>query len=138
MLHYTYAVTNTSPPNMLIVSIEIPPDPLAIENLIAPAGFLASFDPGLGFLDLIADTQSFSSGLEVGGFAFDSPLVPGDAAYEALNLNGVLFSGTTTGPIPEPTTALLLWCALAGLARRPRCRAERETLGAHRDLSHHS
>ncbi|GMU22354.1 MAG: hypothetical protein AMXMBFR13_24400 [Phycisphaerae bacterium] len=112
LFHYAYSLTNLGSADVAIVSIAVPPDPLAIDNLMAPAGFLASFDPGLGFLDFVEATQSFEPAVGVSGFSFDSPFGPGSAGYTALDANGLMFSGNTTAPVPEPTSALSLAACL--------------------------
>jgi hypothetical protein len=120
IFHYDYSVTNATALDMVILSIAVPADPLAIDNLVAPAGFLASFDPGVGFLDFIENTQPFAPSVEVSGFTFDSPFAADEADYFALNANGAPFEGTTLAPVPEPSTTLLIATTLAALIPRRR------------------
>src|SRR5262249_10049296 len=89
-------------------------DPLSIQNLTAPAGFQAVYDPGLGLLTFLEDSTLFGPA-PVSGFAFDSPVAPAPTLFSGLVLDGngglTTASGSTLGPVPEPGSLTLL-CAL--------------------------
>jgi hypothetical protein len=121
---YDITVSNNGFEDVAIVSFTDAPlfDPLIGPSLIAPAGFLGSYDPGLGFVDLLADTGIFGMGTSVGGFSFQSLAPPGVnfTAFQALGVNGTSFSGSTV--IPETHTSLaavgVVGCVLWALYRR--------------------
>lgn len=109
LYHYNYTVTNGSVFDLSLVTISTIPTTFsqgaAVQNLVAPAGFTATFDPGLGLLDFAENTQPFTAGTTVSGFAFDSAYAPGASTFEALALPGggsVTFDGTTLAPAPVP------------------------------------
>lgn len=122
--HYEYSVENTGPEEIVIVSIVGVPlgDPDIGPSLTAPAGFLASYDSGLGIVDFLADAGLFAAGTTVSGFSFDSFAPPGAVTFTALGSLGETFAGATEGPvgaaIPEPVSGLLLGLGLGLLARR--------------------
>ncbi len=122
LLSYQYSVSNTSLFDFSAISINVIAAPGAVQNLIAPSGFSAFFDPGLGQVDFVENTQNFGAGTTVGGFSFISPFAPQTASFTALRLDGSGNPITTTGsvlapaPVPEPATVFLLAAGLAGLA----------------------
>ncbi len=124
---YLVSVVNDDPiADLLTVSLLDAPlgDPLIPASLAAPIGFLASYDSGLGFVDLIADgAGAFPPGV-LTGFLFDSLSAPNSAftRFEALDLNGNLFSGSVdsnlVGQVDAPRGLALLLLGL-GLLWRP-------------------
>ncbi len=125
--HYDVSVLNDDPiDDLLVVSLDDAPlsDPLIGSSLTAPAGFLASYDPGLGIVDLLSDTAGFVAGLTIGPFSFDSTAGPGQAftRYTALNLNGDVFVGNVVsrvvgaGEVPVPATLALMLGGLGMLS----------------------
>ena len=97
---YSYMVTNNTDRELVIISIEVPSDPAAVANLTAPAGFAASFDSGLGVVDFVMDTSTFSGMSTVGSFTLESPLGAGPVNFTALDMDGGELTGTTEGPAP--------------------------------------
>ncbi len=124
---YDVSVTNQEAEDLALVTLVDAPlgDPLISPTLLAPAGFLASYDGGLGLIDLLADSGSFAAGATAGGFQFESTTGPdaGFAFFEALGILGTSFSGTirtTVVPDAGSTFAALAIssCALSALLRR--------------------
>jgi len=116
LVHYNYSITNNSPLDLSVVTISVINSPDAIQNLVAPTGFNANFDAGLGLLDFLENTQSFTTGTTVSGFQFDSPFGPNASSFTALALDAtsglIEFSGSTSAPaasaVPEPSTFILM------------------------------
>ncbi len=109
LYHYNYTVTNGSVFDLSLVTISTIATTFsqgaAVQNLVAPTGFTATFDSGLGLLDFAENTQPFTAGTTVSGFAFDSAYAPGASTFEALALpegGSVTFDGTTLAPAPVP------------------------------------
>lgn len=106
---YDISVSNNALEDLAIVSITDAPlnDPFIGITLTTPVGFLGSYDSGLGFVDLLADTASFSVGATVGGFSFESLSGPASffTQFEALGVTGNSFPGTLNVTIvPESGT----------------------------------
>lgn len=122
VFHYDLAVVNASILDLFLVTIVDMPlaDPLIDGTLTSPAGFLASYDGGLGFLDLLGDiTAEFPLG-RTEPFAFDSLAGPASfMAFEAFDLAGFpvpAVTGTLTFiivDVPEAVTASLFAVGLA-------------------------
>jgi hypothetical protein len=117
----------------LSVTLTVPADPTAVQNLLAPAGFNAFFDPGLGLVDFIEDTSLFTSGSIVGPFTFTSPFTI-TPVFSALVLDARQSLVTmpvdviAAAPAPEPTTAgfaLFGMVTFIVLRRRPAIRGHR-------------
>src|SRR6185503_20563400 len=71
---YDISVSNNAGEDLALVSIVDAPigDPLIDPTLVTPAGFLGSYDGGLGFVDFLGDTDLFAAGSTVSGFSFES------------------------------------------------------------------
>ena len=115
---YEVTIGNAGPDDVVLVTLVDAPlgDPLIDPTLIWPPGFLASYDPGLGLVDFLEDTDLFAAGTSVSGFQFDSLAGPDFfRAFEALTVFGDPDSGSTNitlVPVPEPSTLLLAACSL--------------------------
>ncbi|MBI2925170.1 MAG: hypothetical protein HYY24_05640 [Verrucomicrobia bacterium] len=112
---YEFSISNLGPNDYVIVSILNAPlaDPLIDPTLVAPVGFLASYDDGLGFVDFLGDTDLFAVGTTVSGFSFESLSGPGTVftLFEALSVLGDSFSGSITitpAGVPETGSSLPL------------------------------
>lgn len=116
LFHYEFSVTNNTADDIVVVSIDAPTGDATIgATLVAPPGFMAGYDPGLGSIDFLEDTDLFSVGSTISGFAFDSTFGPLNGKFEnftALTLNGDTLSGnvetTVVGSVPEPGSLALL------------------------------
>ncbi len=139
--HYSYSVTNdtTQGYDYPVITLGVPSQSSAIQNLFAPSGFNAYFDSVQGTLDFAEGAQAFAPGATVSGFQFDSPFAPAAASWTALavdaaglvvtdpNGNPVQFQGPTlapSAPVPEASTAIPFILAIVpgliffGLRRR--------------------
>jgi hypothetical protein len=112
---YDVSIHNNETEDLAIVSINDAPlaDPLIDPTLVTPAGFLGSYDDGLGFVDFIEGVNNFAAGTTVGGFRFESLTGPGTyfTTFEALSVFGNLFNGSinvTVNQIPETGSTLRL------------------------------
>jgi hypothetical protein len=113
LFHFEFSVTNDSIDDIVLVSIDAPPGDASIgATLLAPLGFLASYDSGLGIIDFLEGTDLFSVGTTITGFSFDSNMGPGNGAFDdfsGLTVDGDTFSGTVettvVSAVPEPSTA---------------------------------
>lgn len=116
---YQYSIANSGPEDLAVVSITDAAlgDPLIGATLQTPAGFLGSYDPGLGIVDFLSDTSVFGAGTILSGFGFMSmsSALNQFMTFEALSLNGSLITGTVdliASPVPEAGT---FWVAGLGL-----------------------
>jgi hypothetical protein len=118
IFHYDYSIANTTPNDVFLIDIPVPPSATAIQNLTAPAGFVSAFDSGLGLVSFLENTSLFGS-IPMGGFAFDSALAPGMATFQASFVNSTggieTFSGATMAPVPEPGSMGLLAMSMLAL-----------------------
>jgi hypothetical protein len=133
MYHYDYTITNLTAFEVLLIDIRVAASVPAVQNLVAPVGFQAAFDPGLGLVTFLQDTDAFGP-VPVSGFAFDSPLGPSASEFTGYYLDGnslATITGPTAAPIPEAGTfaalAVLLgqgwvmWLIRARTVRRRTC-----------------
>jgi hypothetical protein len=122
---YSYSITNWTSIDVSIVTLSgLFSANNAVQNLVAPAGFGALFDPGVSLLSFYEDTQTFAVGTTSGLFTFTSPYAPGAGAYEAIDIMGNQLAGSVAVPmtavpmtaVPEPsTTAAIGSLLLVGL-----------------------
>lgn len=114
LYHYDYTVANNSADELAILTLTTLPGADTIQNLMAPDGFLADYDSGLGLVSFLeGDTGTFDPGSSVSGFSFDSPFQPGGTTFEALTIEGASVVGTTLAPAPEPGSIATLGALLA-------------------------
>ena len=131
LFNYSYSVTNssTSGQDFPVISFAAPSQAGGLTNLTAPMGFQIAFDPGVpggGLVSFLEDSQTFSSTPAV--FSFDSTYGPTLAQFQAVGLdsvgNSITSSGTVLAPVPEAGTmvslgaGLLLLCFCAVRRRR--------------------
>ena len=116
---YSYTVINSSLPDLLSVTLTTPAQGSAVQNLTAPSGFSAFFDAGIGLVDFVADTSSFSIGSSISGFTLQSPFQLGSVPFSALSLdanqNPVVTTGTVSPSaslVPEPSALGLVAVSL--------------------------
>lgn len=74
IFQFDFSIFNTGPEDILVLTITDAPlaDLLITPNLSTPAGFLASYDSGLGFVDFLADSDLFGAGTTKSGFSLQS------------------------------------------------------------------
>lgn len=118
---YDLTVANSGPEDFVLVSLVDAPlaDPLIGVTLTVPAGFLGSYDSGLGFVDFLEGADLFAAGTTVTGFGFESLAGPAGAftAFEALGVNGENASGPVTiVTVPEPSDSPVAFALGLGLA----------------------
>ncbi|MEJ7607634.1 MAG: PEP-CTERM sorting domain-containing protein [Bryobacteraceae bacterium] len=125
LYRYDYAISNSSIPDLLSVTLSVPAQANAVQNLMAPAGFSAFFDAGLGLVDFVEGSRAFTVGSTIAGFSFASPFQLGATNFTALSLdsnqNPVITSGTTSA-VPEPASMGLFAAGLAILLSARKCR----------------
>lgn len=132
LFHYNYTITNNNALDDLFdVAIHVNPTSNAVFNISTPTGFKSAFDPGLGLVDFVEDTNVFASSTPISGFSFDSAYGPASGAFDGNFLsvgNGQIYTvtGTTltpTSPVPEPGSATFLISAgiatMLWFGRRP-------------------
>lgn len=127
---YDYSVTNNTMETLAITTFDVRPLADAVMMPSAPLGFDIAFDSGLGLVSFFEDTDpatldTFAPGSTVSGFMFTSPYQPTVSNFEALDINGMSFFGTTLAPanVPEPGTvalAITLSLGMTGLIRTRR------------------
>jgi hypothetical protein len=131
LYHYDYTVTNDSASDLLFLDIAAPPDPTAVQNPMAPAGYDISFDSGLGLVSLLEDTDPFFNPqffgpTPVSGFTYDSPFAPMDTTFTAytedVNNNLVVLASGSVVPEPGAASAYLICGATGALLLRRRQR----------------
>jgi hypothetical protein len=96
---YSYRVANTGSAGVLAFFVNVQG---SVHELAAPTGWNAGTVIVGGFTRVAwasSDPQyDIGSGQSLAGFSFNSVLGPGGAPYEALDVPGQTFFGTTTGP----------------------------------------
>lgn len=113
--HYEYTVNNQTATDVSSVTISgLPAGDSTVQNLAAPATFVAFFDSGLGLLTFQEGSGAFTAGGTFSGFSFDSFFAPGSVSFSAIDINGSELSGVTVSAVPEPSTYALIG-ALAAL-----------------------
>ena len=127
---YNYSVMNSTTMDLAIITV--PADPNSgLSNLTAPIGFNISFDPGAGLVSFFEDNDpntpgTFGPNSTISGFSFTSAYAPGSVTFEALDVSGNSFTGSTLSAtiVPEPTSTAFLLSGLAllgvGVVRRRR------------------
>ena len=119
LFQYNYVIANNTPDDIFILTLgNLPTGPNAVQNLAFPAGFQATYDPGLNLVSFLPDLGSnsvFGAGTTLGGFSFQSPYLPVGTTFDTLSLTSEITGNVT----PEPGAFPLL-CGLlgAGLAFR--------------------
>lgn len=116
---YQLFVNNASPETLALVTVDVPAVEGAATDLVAPAGFLMTFDPGFGTVDLLEDIdpvtpQSFAPGTVQGAFTFRSPFDVSNTTFSGLDVQGNPFSGTlsltlSSASAPEPGVLPLMF-----------------------------
>jgi hypothetical protein len=125
---YQFSISNSGPDDLAILTITDAPlaDALIPLTLVAPAGFLAKYDPGVGLtfglVDFLEDTSPFLAGTTTSGFGFQSASSPAAnfKTFEALSVAGEFFGGEinrATSTVPDGGgTGLLAGVALLAVA----------------------
>ena len=132
---YSYSVTNTAGSLFDLAIVNVPVAKASnLMSLSAPTGFGISFDPGVGIVSFFEDADpltlpTFAPGTTTAPFKFTSAFAPGTVTFDALDLIGTTFTGTTQAPvsapaIPEPGSMMTAWLVglgtLGSLSRRSR------------------
>lgn len=123
VFQYDLTIRNTGMEDISIISINDAPlnESIIGSSLQSPPDFLASYDPGLGVIDFVENTSTFTAGSVNPGFTFQSASAP-DVAFQ--NLSGFTSLGesvtVTTNTVPEPSAALLTAAGILGFIKRRR------------------
>jgi hypothetical protein len=105
---YDYSISNATGLDLPVLDIVVAPGTL-ISGLAAPSGFQSAYDPVLGLVSFLEDSDVFGPSA-ISGFDFSSPLRPTATMFNATlldaNFNVILMSSPTIGPagsvVPEP------------------------------------
>lgn len=123
LFDYSYSVFNGAPSEIGVISFQTLDNVQAVTSPAAPPGFLTSFDDGNGFISFGQDTdpdtsQSFAPDSTVAPFTFTSRFAPGQVAFEAFDVDGNRYVGTTLAPAaaPEPNALLVFGTGVLGLS----------------------
>lgn len=120
---YSVFITNNGPDDISILSLVGGPlsDPSIEPSFVSPSGYFAAYDSGLGIVDFLEDTATFTAGGTFGAFTFESMAAPGTAftMFEALDINAGSISGMSN-IIPEPASSGLAAIAILPLVLRRR------------------
>ncbi len=131
---YHYSVVNNAPETLAIVSFATYPlpDALTLDPTTFPTGFDIAFDPGVGLVSFLEDSDpntpgAFDPGTTVSGFTFTSAFAPNGSPFEALDVAGNTFTGTTLAPnaTPEPGVSALGAALVFGLGFATRRRSRK-------------
>ncbi len=107
--HYEYTVNNQTGTDLSSVTLAgLPAGESTVQNLAAPATFVAFFDSGLGLLTFQEGSGSFTAGGMFSGFSFDSLFAPGAVSFSAIDVNGSELTGVSVSAVPEPSTYALI------------------------------
>jgi hypothetical protein len=118
LYEYDYSIINNSGDYMPVLDITVAPG-TAILDLTAAPGFDDAYDPVLGLVSFLENTNVFGP-TALSGFIFESPLSPGTTTFDATlldaNFNVSTAGGPTIGPVaastPEPGYLPLLACGV--------------------------
>ncbi|MFN0068479.1 MAG: hypothetical protein ACKVYV_12685 [Limisphaerales bacterium] len=117
---YDFTVNNPGPDDFLLVTIYNAPlgDALMTSTLAAPAGFMAGYDDGLGLVDFVEDSLSFTAGTSAGFFSFESLSGPSSFfdVFVALDPLGREFTGNVNVRIVPEAGTVVAGAALGSLA----------------------
>lgn len=105
LYHYDYSIANGTANDAFLLDLSVPANPSAITDLVAPAGFKAAFDSGLGLVSFLEDTSMFTS-TALDGFSFDSSFGPGPGSFTASLLDSSSNIYTVAGSVMVPTAAV--------------------------------
>ena len=109
LYEYDYSIINNSGDDLPVLDIAVAPG-TAILGLTAAPGFDDAYDPVLGLVSFLENTNVFGP-TALSGFIFESPFAPGATTFDATlldaNFNVSTAGGPTIGPvaattIPEP------------------------------------
>ncbi len=122
---YSYSVFNGGSNDLAIVSFAATPAaPFTVQNLTAPTGFISTFDSGNGLISFLEDNssatpQTFAPSSTVSPFTFTSTFAPRSTVFEALDILGNTFTGSTLAPsarsVPESGPGIFGLCVLMAL-----------------------
>jgi hypothetical protein len=119
-VRYDLTVHNATSEDLVLISLLDGPlgDARIGMTLSVPAGFLDNYDPGLGIVDFLGDSEVFGAGTTLTGFSFETSATagPGFESFEALSLQGTLFRGDlNVTVVPESGTVLATVVLLGGV-----------------------
>jgi hypothetical protein len=119
-VRYDLTVHNPTSEDLVLISLLDGPmgDARIGTSLSAPPGFLGNYDPGLGIVDFLGDTEVFGAGSTLTGFGFEtSPMAGlGFGTFEALGIQGTLYSGALNiTVVPESGPVLATVVLLGGV-----------------------
>lgn len=119
-VRYDLTVHNATAEDLVLISLLDGPlgDARIGMTLSAPAGFLDNYDPGLGIVDFLGDSEVFGAGTTLTGFSFETSAMagPGFEFFEALSTQGTLLRGDlNVTVVPESGTVLASLVLLGGV-----------------------
>ena len=119
-IRYDLTVNNSTLEDLVLLSLLDGPlgdDRIGL-TLSVPAGFLGSYDSGLGIVDFLGDSEVFGAGTVLTGFRFEtSPTsVLGFGSFEALSVQGTIHRGAVNiTAVPESGPGLATLVLLGGI-----------------------